>query len=113
MYLAYVRETEIQNTQDNIACNIIELNHLKYRFRQHPTAVIAYRNKEYHTSINLGDSLQLGVNNTIFYYDELLDRAFCRNSGIERGLYVIIAIFVLSFLFWLAPNTSDNKMKRH
>lgn len=111
-YLLYVRETKIQNTQDNIACNIIEL-HLEHSSRQHPTAVIVYRNKEYHTGINLGDSLQLGENNTIFYYDELLDRVFCRNSGIERGLIVIVVIFVLSFLFWLAPNNGDKKMKRH
>lgn len=73
-----------------------------------------YQNKEYITYINSVDSLQIGLNNTTFFYDELFDRVFCRNSGIAKGQYVALVFFILSFLLWLEPNSNiNNKKKRH
>lgn len=96
--LLCIRETHITKTQDTIVCNITKLYQKSGR-SHHPKAYIVYRNKEYVSDINLGDSLKTGYNTTTFYYDEMLDRVFCRNSGIERGMYVIVIIFLLSFLF--------------
>lgn len=109
-YACYVRETEIQNTQDNITCDIVELD-LRHGYRHYPSAKIIYSGKEYYPSItiNLTDSLSLGENNTVFYYDGVLDRVFCRDSGIERGVYSGFAFFILSFLFWLNPKSNKNK----
>lgn len=98
--LLCIRETHITKTQDTIVCNITKLYQKSGR-SHHPKAYIVYRNKEYVSNINLGDSLRTGYNTTTFYYDEMLDRVFCRNSGIERGMYVIVIIFLLSFLFWI------------
>lgn len=113
MYACYVRETEIQSTQDNITCDIVELN-LKHSSRQHPSAKIIYRGKEYYTAmtINLTDSLSLGENNTVFYYDGVLDRVFCQDSGIERGVPLGFAFFILSFLFWLEPKSKKKDFSR-
>ena len=87
---------------------------LEYSSRQHPTATLIYQNKEYITYINSVDSLQIGLNNTTFFYDELFDRVFCRNSGIAKGQYVALVFFILSFLLWLEPNSNiNNKKKRH
>lgn len=98
--LLCIRETHITKTQDTIVCNITKLYQKSGR-SHHPKAYIVYRNKEYVSDINLGDSLRTGYNTTTFYYDEMLDRVFCRNSGIERRMYVIVIIFLLSFLFWI------------
>lgn len=98
--LLCIRETHITKTQDTIVCNITKLYQKSGR-SHHPKAYIVYRNKEYVSDINLGDSLRTGYNTTTFYYDEMLDRVFCRNSGTERGMYVIVIIFLLSFLFWI------------
>ena len=98
--LLCIRETHITKTQDTIVCNITKLYQKSGR-SHHPKDYIVYRNKEYVSDINLGDSLRTGYNTTTFYYDEMLDRVFCRNSGIERGMYVIVIIFLLSFLFWI------------
>lgn len=103
MSLLYIRERNISTTQCNIACNIVNV-YMEHSSRQHPTVEVIYRNRKYTTNIANGERLQNGYNTTTFYYDELLDRVFCRNSGIERGLYVVILLFVLSFLFWLNPN---------
>ena len=105
MYLLYIRERNIATTQNNIACNIVNID-MEYSSRQHPTADIIYQDRKYTTNVANGERLQIGYNNTTFYYDELLDRVFCRNSDIERGLYISILLFVLSFLFWLNPNTT-------
>lgn len=113
MFLISARETYISETRDNITCDIIKLD-LEYSSRQHPTATLIYQNKEYITYINSVDSLQIGLNNTTFFYDELFDRVFCRNSGIAKGQYVALVFFILSFLLWLEPNSNiNNKKKRH
>ena len=113
MFLISARETHISETRDNITCDIIKLD-LEYSSRQHPTATLIYQNKEYITYINSVDSLQIGLNNTTFFYDELFDRVFCRNSGIAKGQYVALVLFILSFLLWLEPNSNiNNKKKRH
>lgn len=113
MFLISARETYISETRDNITCDIIKLD-LEYSSRQHPTATLIYQNKEYITYINSVDSLQIGLNNTTFFYDELFDRVFCRNSGIAKGQYVALVLFILSFLLWLEPNSNiNNKKKRH
>lgn len=113
MFLISARETYISETRDNIICDIIKLD-LEYSSRQHPTATLIYQNKEYITYINSVDSLQIGLNNTTFFYDELFDRVFCRNSGIAKGQYVALVFFILSFLLWLEPNSNiNNKKKRH
>ena len=113
MFLISARETYISETRDNITCDIIKLD-LEYSSRQHPTATLIYQNKEYITYINSVDSLQIGLNNTTFFYDELFDRVFCRNSGIAKGQYVSLVFFILSFLLWLEPNSNiNNKKKRH
>ena len=113
MFLISARETHISETRDNITCDIIKLD-LEYSSRQHPTATLIYQNKEYITYINSVDSLQIGLNNTTFFYDELFDRVFCRNSGIAKGQYVALVFFILSFLLWLEPNSNiNNKKKRH
>lgn len=113
MFLISARETYISETRDNITCDIIKLD-LEYSSRQHPTATLIYQNKEYVTYINSVDSLQIGLNNTTFFYDELFDRVFCRNSGIAKGQYVALVFFILSFLLWLEPNSNiNNKKKRH
>lgn len=113
MFLISARETYISETRDNITCDIIKLD-LEYSSRQHPTATLIYQNKEYISYINSVDSLQIGLNNTTFFYDELFDRAFCRNSGIAKGQYVALVFFILSFLLWLEPNSNiNNKKKRH
>ena len=96
--LLCIRETHITKTQDTIVCNITKL-YKKSGRSHHPKAYIVYRNKEYVSDINLGDSLRTGYNTTTFYYDEMLDRVFCRNSGIERGMYVIVIIFSCLFCF--------------
>src|SRR3712207_7420353 len=44
----------------------------------------------FRSNISVGNSLQIGYNNDTFYYDELLDRVFCHDPGIEKGLYVAI-----------------------
>lgn len=106
--LLYVRESYISTHQSNIACNIINLS-LEYSSRQHPTADILYQNKKYVTKITDGDNLQVGLNDTTFFYDEMLDRVFCRNSGIRNGLYAALILFVLSFLLWINPNASKKK----
>lgn len=106
--LLYVRESYISTNQSNIACNIINLS-LEYSSRQHPTADILYQNKKYVTKITDGDNLQVGFNDTTFFYDEMLDRVFCRNSGIRNGLYAALILFVLSFLLWINPNASKKK----
>ena len=108
--LVYVRETNISASQDNIACEIIKLD-MARTSRHHPTADIIYEGKVYNTGIGKNDSLQLGFNNTTFYYDEKLDRVFCRNSGIGRGLICIIPIFFLSFLFWIPPKKGANRKR--
>lgn len=113
MFLISARETYISETRDNITCDIIKLD-LEYSSRQHPTATLIYQNKEYITYINSVDSLQIGLNNTTFFYDELFDRVFCRNLGIAKGQYVALVFFILSFLLWLEPNSNiNNKKKRH
>lgn len=113
MFLISARETYISETRDIITCDIIKLD-LEYSSRQHPTATLIYQNKEYITYINSVDSLQIGLNNTTFFYDELFDRVFCRNSGIAKGQYVALVFFILSFLLWLEPNSNiNNKKKRH
>ena len=111
MFLISARETYISETRDNITCDIIKLD-LEYSSRQHPTATLIYQNKEYITYINSVDSLQIGLNNTTFFYDELFDRVFCRNSGIAKGQYVALVFFILSFLLWLQPNSNINKKKK-
>ena len=111
MFLISARETYISETRDNITCDIIKLD-LEYSSRQHPTATLIYQNKEYITYINSVDSLQIGLNNTTFFYDELFDRVFCRNSGIAKGQYVALVFFILSFLLWLEPNSNINNMKK-
>lgn len=112
-YACYVRETEIQNTQDNITCDMVELD-LRHGYRHYPSAKIIYSGKEYYPSItiNLTDSLSLGENNTVFYYDGVLDRVFCRDSGIERGVPLGFAFFILSFLFWLEPQSKKKDFSR-
>ena len=113
MFLISARETYISETRDDITCDIIKLD-LEYSSRQHPTATLIYQNKEYISYINSVDSLQIGLNNTTFFYDELFDRVFCRNSGIAKGQYVALVFFILSFLLWLEPNSNiNNKKKRH
>lgn len=113
VFLISARETYISETRENITCDIIKLD-LEHSSRQHPTAALIYRNKEYITYIHLSDSLQIGLNNTTFFYDELFDRVFCRNSGIAKGQYVALVFFILSFLLWLEPNSNiNNKKKRH
>lgn len=113
MFLISARETYISETRDNITCDIIKLD-LEYSSRQHPTATLIYQNKEYISYINSVDSLQIGLNNTTFFYDELFDRVFCRNSGIAKGQYVALVFFILSFLLWLEPNSNiNNKKIRH
>lgn len=107
MFLVSDRETKISATQNNIACEIIKLD-LRSGSRHHPSADIIYQGKKYDTAINKSDSLQLGFNNTTFFYDEKLDRVFCRNSGVERAKWVILIIFFLSFLLWLEPNADAN-----
>jgi hypothetical protein len=109
-FLVSDRETKISATQSSIACEIIKL-HLEHSSRQHPIADIVYQNKEYSTSIRISDNLQIGFNDSTFFYDDLLDRVFCRNSGIERGKYLVLIIFFLSFLLWLEPNTDTNKKR--
>ena len=104
MFIASDRETKISKTQSNIACEIINLDH--------PSADIIYQGKKYDTVINKRDSLQLGFNTTTFFYDEKLDRVFCRDSGIERGKYVAFICFLLSFLLWLEANKDVNKKKK-
>lgn len=112
MFLLYSRETYISENRDNIVCNIIKLN-MEHSSRQHPTATLIYQNKKYITNITDSNNLQIGFNNTSFFYDELFNRVFCRNSGVEKGLYVAIVFFMLSFLLWLDPNTDvNNKRKR-
>ena len=105
-FLVSVRETKISTTQSNIACNIVKLD-LEHTSRQHPKAYIVFLNKEYITSITPKDcdSLQLGPNHTTFFYDELLDRVFCRDPGIKKGAYMVLICFLLSFLFWFNPKT--------
>ena len=100
MFIVSDRETKISTTQSNIACEIINLD-LRSGSRHHPSADIIYQGKKYDTVINKRDSLQLGFNTTTFFYDEKLDRVFCRDSGIERGKYVAFICFLLSFLLWL------------
>lgn len=108
MFLLYIRERNISTTQYNIACNIVNID-MRHSSRQHPIVEVIYRNRKYTTNITNGERLQIGYNTTTFYYDELLDRVFCRNSGIERGLYVAILLFVWSFLFWSNSNITVNK----
>lgn len=108
LFVAYicllsVRETEIKNTQDNIVCNVIELRNMKPSYRQHPRATVIYCNKKYYVDVNTKESLQIGENDSLFYYDEVLDRVFFCNSNIKRGLYVSIAIFILFLLLWFKP----------
>lgn len=110
MFLVSDRETKISATQNNIACEIIKLD-LRSSSRHHPSADIIYQGKKYDTAIKKSDSLQLGFNNTTFFYDEKLDRVFCRNSGIDRGKYVALICFLLSFLLWLEANADTNKKK--
>lgn len=109
--LIYVRETNISASQDNIACEIIKLDMVRTS-RHHSSADIIYQGKKYNTGIGKNDSLQLGFNNNTFYYDEKLDRVFCRDSGIGRGLFCIIPIFFLSFLLWLEPQKGANKKRK-
>ena len=112
MLVVHIRETNISTHQGHIACTILKLDQ-EYTSRQHPTADIIYQNKQYTTNISVGNSLQIGYNNDTFYYDELLDRVFCHDPGIEKGLYVAIFLFISSFLFWLNPNTVfKNERKR-
>lgn len=110
MFIVSDRETKISKTQSNIACEIINLD-LRSGSRHHPSADIIYHDKKYDTVINKSDSLQLGFNNTTFFYDEKLDRVFCRDSGINRGKYVALICFLLSFLLWLEANKDANKKK--
>lgn len=109
-FFASDREAKISKTQSNIACEIIKLR-LEHSSRQHPQADIVYQNKEYTTDIRISDSLQIGFNDSTFFYDDLLDRVFCRNSGIERGKYVALICFLLSFLLWFEPNADANKKR--
>ena len=104
MFIVSDRETKISTTQSNIACEIINLD-LRSGSRHHPSADIIYQGKKYDTVINKRDSLQLGFNNTTFFYDEKLDRVFCRDS-------VAFICFLLSFLLWLEANKDVNKKKK-
>lgn len=110
--LMYVRETNISASQDNIACEIIKLDMVRTS-RHHPSADIIYQGKEYNTNIGKNDSLQLGFNDTTFYYDEKLDRVFCRDPGIGRGAVCMVVIFFLSFLLWFEPQSGANKRRRN
>ena len=111
MFLISERESKISTTQSNIACQIIELD-LRSSSRHHPSADIIYQGKKYNTSINKSDNLQIGFNDSTFFYDDLLDRAFCRNSGVERARWVALIIFFLSFLLWVEANTDTNKKEK-
>lgn len=110
MFLISERESKISTTQSNIVCQIIELD-LRSGSRHHPSADIIYQGKKYNTSINKSDNLQIGFNDSTFFYDNLLDRVFCRNSGVERARWAALIIFFLSFLLWLEPNTDANKKR--
>lgn len=68
---------------------------------------VIYRNKKYTTNIANGERLQIGYNTTTFYYDELLDRVFCRNSGIERGL-VIYSYLTVCCVFSILGKFKDH-----
>lgn len=107
MFLISDRETKISESQDNIACEIVKLDLIRTS-RHHPSADIIYKNKEYSTNIRISDSLQIGFNDSTFFYDDMLDRVFCRNSGVERAKWVVLIIFFLSFLLWLEPGTDAN-----
>lgn len=110
--LVYVREANISVSQDNIACEIIELDMVRTS-RHHPSATIIYQGKKYYTDIGKNDSLQLGFNDTTFYYDEKLDRVFCQDTGIGRGAICMTLIFFLSFLLWLEPKNGANSKKKN
>lgn len=113
LFFASARETEISASQNNIACEIIELD-LRHGHRHHPRAYVVYQNKKYDATItvDVGNSLQIGFNNTTFFYDALLDRVFIRNSGMRRGAYVVTVFFLLSFLLWLEQSSGTNKKKK-
>lgn len=110
IFLISERESKISKTQSNIACQIIELD-LRSSSRHHPSADIIYQGKKYNTPINKSDCLQVGFNDSTFFYDNLLDRVFCRNSGVERAKRVSLIIFFLSFLLWIEANTDTNKKR--
>lgn len=110
-FVASARETKIVSSKDNIACEIIDLD-LRQGYRHHPSGELVYQNKTYYVSLNVGDSLNIGFNNSTFFYDELLDRVFIRNSGIERGRYASLVIFILSFLLWLEPKKDVIKKRK-
>lgn len=113
LFFASARETEISLNQNNIACEIIELD-LRHGHRHHPKAYVVYQNKKYVATINVdvGNSLQVGFNSTTFFYDELLDRVFISNSGMRRGAYAVTVFFLLSFLLWLGQSPDTNKKKK-
>ena len=110
IFLISERESKISKTQSNIACQIIELD-LRSSSRHHPSADIIYQGKKYDTPINKSDSLQVGFNDSTFFYDNLLDRVFCRNSGTKRARWVSLIIFFLSFLLWIEANSDTNKKR--
>lgn len=119
MFLLCVRESYISSNRGNIACDIVKLD-LRHSSRTHPKAYIIYQNKEYVTDItdDGNNNLKIGFNDTAFFYDEMLDRCFCRNSGAEKGSCISLAIFALSFLFWINPKAgvgdknNNNREKR-
>ena len=98
MYACYVRETEIQSTQDNITCDIIELD-LRHGYRHHPSAKIIYRGKEYYTgiTINLTDSLSLGKTIPCFTMMGYLIESFAVIQVLKE-----VCIQALPFLFCLS-----------
>lgn len=110
MSLVYVRETSISANQDHIVCDIINLN-LEHSSRSHPTAHVIYRNKKYSVQIPNDYNLQIGYNDTTFYYDELLDRVFLPDPRLKKALCLGAFFFACSFLFWLDKDVNDKKKK--
>lgn len=104
------REAFIVSHHNFIACQIIQV-YPKSGSRSHPTARVIYRGKEYFTNIRSGENLQTGYNDTIFHYDPLFDKVFCRNPRADRGVHLVFLLFISSFLLWIEPNMKRNKVR--
>lgn len=96
------RETQIVRTEKSIDCEIIKLD-CTSTSRQHPSAVVSYKNTNYNVGLNNCNDIKIGRNINDFYYDSYFNRIFVKEYVTKKMLYLSIVLFAISFLLWFLP----------
>ncbi|CEJ67964.1 hypothetical protein BN1195_00246 [Chryseobacterium oranimense G311] len=100
--LLYYREEIIKKQNSPIVCSVVQMD-CAGSSRNHPKVYIQYNQKRKSVDVTNCNTLKVGLNKKDFFYDKLLDRVFYINSGIKKGWFVSLGVFVFSLLFWMIP----------